>query len=205
MVCSLTYYFPLLWVDLATVCTLIPLSFLFYCESLTNTLHLRWQVPILGPSLSKQDYRSEMFKDAFHICCFVVWTLQVLMSLGVFYYHITRPHHPKFYSTRKNRIAIVVHVIGGVIGVNGLYLGALLNMKEICMLSVVAGATLHLPSVVWNNRETHGQREMSAPSYFMISVLLFISYVDFFLYDASFQTVFSCAMTLNVYAMVRFY
>jgi hypothetical protein len=205
MLSSLTKYFPLLWVDLATAVTLLPLSLLFYYESLTNILHLRWQVPILGPTLSEQDYRSEMFKDASHICCFVIWTLQVLMTEFVILFHVTHPHHPKFYSTRKNRIAIILHIIGGTIGVHALYLGVVLNIKIICYVGAVAGATLHLPSVVWNNRQTHGQREMSQPAYFMTSFLLLKSYVDIFLYDANFQTIFSCAMTLNIYAMVRFY
>jgi hypothetical protein len=161
--------------------------------------------PILGPSLSEQDYRSEMFKDKSHICCFVVWTLQLLLNLYVIYYHLTKPHHPKFYSTWKNNVAIVVHIIGGVICVNGLYIGAVLNIKIICFVGAGAGAALHLPTIVWNNRQTHGQREMSAPSYFMVSFFLFTSYIDLVLYDANFQTVFSCAMTLNIYAMVRFY
>ena len=69
---ELSSTFPFLWVDLATLCTLLPLSCLFYYESLTNTLHFRWEVSIHGLSLSNQDYRSEMFKDNFHICCFIV-------------------------------------------------------------------------------------------------------------------------------------
>ena len=146
-----------------------------------------------------------MFKDSFNICCFIVWTCQVLINLYVIYYHATKPHHPKFYSTLANRIAIICHIIGGAISTIGFYLGALLNMKVVCIVAATAGIVLHLPTVVWNNRHTHGQREMSAPSYFMVSVLLLKSYVHFFLYDANYQTVFSCGMTLNIYALVRVY
>ena len=191
--------------DLATLFTLLPIIVLLYNESLTNRLHFRWDVPIKGLTLSNEYYRSEMFKDASHTCCFVVWTLQVIVSLGVVYFHITRPHHPKFYSTWKDRIAIFLHIIGGTLGVNGFYFGALLNIKLICFVAAAAGIGLHLPTVLWNKRQTHGQREMSAPTYFMVSVFLLQSYVDFYLYDANFQTVFSCAMTLNIYGMVRFY
>jgi hypothetical protein len=97
------------------------------------------------------------------------------------------------------------HTAGGSISVLGFYLGALLNTKEVCIVAAAAGFFLHLPTVTWNNRHTHGQREMCAPTYFMTSVLLLTSYVNFVLYDANYQTVFSCGMTLNIYAMVRFY
>ena len=194
-----------MWVDVATFLTVIPLCFVFYFESLTNKLHLRWEVPVLGLSLSPHDYRSEMFKDYTNICAFTVWSCQVLLNIYVVYYHITRPHHPKFYSTWMNKLAMLIHIIGGVIAVNGFYLGVVLNLKEVCIAAAAAGIFLHLPTVVWNNRNTHGQRELSAPSYFMTSVFLTISYVNFVLYDANYQTVFSCAMTTNIYAMVRFY
>ena len=205
MISAISHHFPYFLVDLSTFITLLPLSILFYYESLTNKLHLRWDAPILGLSLSKEDYRTEMFKDGTRICCFVVWTLQLIFNMYIIYYHLTRPHHPKFYSTFKNKFALVVHMVGGVVAVNGLYIGAILNMKEICIAGAAAGAFLHLPATVWNNRQTHGQREMSTPTYFMTSYFLLKSYVHLALYDANFQTVFSCAMTLNIYAMVRFY
>ena len=79
MGCSITKQFPLIWVDLATLLTVSPLLFLFYVESLTNTVHLTWKVQIMGPSLniselmSERDYRSEMFKDENHIGTFFAW------------------------------------------------------------------------------------------------------------------------------------
>ena len=111
MISGISNHFPYYLVDLCTFITLLPLSILFYYESLTNKLHLRWDAPILGLSLSKEDYRSEMFKDGTRICCFVVWTLQLIFNMYIIYYHLTRPHHPKFYSTFKNKFALVVHMI----------------------------------------------------------------------------------------------
>ena len=202
---KIIYHFPLIWVDLATFCTLLPLSLVFYSESLTNKLYFRWEVPVLGLSLSEVDYRLEMFKDHTNVCGFVVWSVQVLFNYYIVYYHMTKPHHPKFYSTWMNKLAMIAHMIGETIALFGFYLGAVLNMKEVCITAAAAGAFLHLPSVLWNNRNTHGQRELSCPSYFMTAVLLLTAYINFVLYDANYQTVFSCAMTINIYAMVRFY
>ena len=129
----------------------------------------------------------------------------MLFNYYVVYYHLTRPHHPKFYSTIQDKTLIILHMIGGSLGINGLYFGAILNRKEICIIGAMGGFFLHVPTVIWNNRQTHGQREMSCPSYLMCWFLLVQSYIDFVLYDASYQTVFSCAMTLNIYAMVRVY
>ena len=205
MMCSITNVFPNFWVDVATFFSLLPLSLLFHCESLTNTLTFRWEKPVSGLTLSKVDYRSEMFKDNFHICCFFVWTTQMMINIPIVYYHFTKPHHPKFYSTWGNKISIIAHITGGILGIFGFYIGAVSNMKEICMAGAAGGFFLHLPAVIWQNRQTHGQREMSQASYFMMSVMLLKVYVDFVLYDANFQTVISCGMALNVYAMVRFY
>ena len=159
----------------------------------------------LNVFLNKQDYRSEMFKDTFHVACFVIWTGQMIINIPIVYFHFTKPHHPKFYSTCGNRISIIAHIVGGILGVFGFYIGALLNLKEICIAGAAGGFFLHLPAVIWQNRQTHGQREMSQASYFAMSVMLLKVYIDFFLYDANFQAVFSCGMALNVYAMVRFY
>ena len=205
MAFSITRTFPNFKVDVATFFTLLPLMIIFYNESLTNTLNFRWEVPVVGLTLEKVEYRDEMFKDTSHIFCFIVWTGQLLSNIPVVYFHITKPHHPKFYSTIENRISIFCHMTGGITGITGFYLGALLNMKAICVVGFLGGFLIHLPAVVWQNRQTHGQREMSQATYFMMSVILLKCYVDFVLYDASFQTVFSCGMALNIYAMVRFY
>ena len=197
--------FPFLLVDLVTILTLLPMGCIFRYESLTNKLDLRWEVPLQGITLSKRDYRSEMFKDNSHICGFMIWTLQLLFNYYMIYYHLRQPHHPKFYSTVQNKTCMILHMIGGALGINGFYFGAILNIKEICIAGAIGGCFLHIPTVVWHNRQTHGQREMSTPYYLMCWVLLLQSYIDFVLYDATYQTVFSCAMTLNVYGMVRFY
>ena len=205
MVFAITQIFPNFWVDAATLLTLLPLSLIFYSESLTNELSFRWEKPITLLSLNKQDYRSEMFKDTFHVACFIIWTGQMIINIPIVYFHFTKPHHPKFYSTCGNRISICAHIVGGILGIFGFYIGALLNLKEICIVGAAGGFFLHLPAVIWQNRQTHGQREMSQASYFVMSVMLLKVYIDFFLYDANFQAVFSCGMALNVYAMVRFY
>ena len=202
---SILTTFPFLLVDLLTILTLLPFSCIFRYESLINKLDLRWEVPITGLTLSERDYRSEMFKDSSHICCFIIWTAQMFVNYYVVYYHLMHPHHPKFYSTIKNRTSIICHMIGGSLGINGFYFGSILNTKELCIAGAAGGLFLHLPSVIWNNRQVHGQREMSTPAYLMCWVLLLQGYIDFILYDASYQTVFSCGMTLNVYAMVRAY
>jgi hypothetical protein len=201
---SISDIFPLIWVDLATFTTLLPF-YIFYYASLTSTLYLRSEVPVLGLTLTEHDYYSKLFTDYSHMGCFIVWTFQVILNVFVIYYHVTRPHHPKFYSTTANKVSIICHMIGGIVAVNGLYFGTLLNRKEVCIIAAGAGAFLHLPTVAWNNRNTCGQREMSAPMYFMIWVILLTSYINFVLYDANFQTVFSLAMTLNIYSMVRLY
>ena len=205
MISFISRIFPNFVVDLATFITLLPLIVVFYYESLTNTLNFRWEIPISGLSLEKENYRHEMFKDKTRILCFVVWTAQMLKNIPVVYFHMTKPHHPKFYSTNQNKLSITAHIVGGVTGIVGFYLGAILNLKEICIVGAAAGFFLHLPAVVWQNRQTHGQREMSQATYFMMSVILIKCYLDFVLYDANYQTVFSCGMALNIYAMVRFY
>ena len=131
MLCAITQIFPNFWVDVATFFTLLPLSLLFYSESLTNEMGFRWEKPITLLSLNKQDYRSEMFKDTFHVTCFVIWTGQMIINIPIVYFHFTKPHHPKFYSTCGNRISICAHIVGGILGVFGFYVGALLNLKEI--------------------------------------------------------------------------
>ena len=146
MTLSITRYLPLFWVDVVTFFTILPLSVLIYCESLTNTLRLRQDVPILGLSLSSHDYRLEMFKDPFNICCFIVWTSQLLVNLYVVYYHVTKPHHPKFYVTLPNKISILCHIVGGAISTIGFYVGALLNMKVICIVAAASGVFLHFPT-----------------------------------------------------------
>ena len=120
-------------------------------------------------------------------------------------YHFTTPHHAKFYSTIKNRVAMLMHITGGFVAIVGFYLGAVLNMKMICIVGAISGLCIHLPTVIWFNRQTHGQREMSHPAYTMAWILLLISYTNFALYDANYQTIFSCGMTLNLFSMVRFW
>ena len=198
-------YFPLMWVDLATLCTVFPLSFVFYFQPLNSKMMNRWEVPIVGLSLSQQDYHAEMFKTELHTVCFIVWTIQSLINVIIMVYHFRMPHHAKFYSTIKNRVCMLMHITGGFVAVFGFYLGAVLNMKLICCVAAISGLSIHLPTVIWFNRQTHGQREMSHPAYTLCWVLLLISYANFALYDASYDTVFSCGMTLNLFSMVRFW
>jgi len=202
---SLKEQFPLLSVNLSLFLTLLMFSCVFRLESLTTEIHFRWNSNITGFTMEPIDYRKEIFSTRFHVVSFVVWTWQVLVTLFIVYYHITVPHHPKYYSTNKNKISIVAHIIGGTTGILGLWIGALTNIKELCLLAVLFGLFLHWPSLIWQMRQLHGQREIMVPSYCVVASVLFQNYIEFFLYNGSFKTVFSCAMNLNIFAMVRAY
>merc|ERR550534_213410 len=149
------------------------------------------------------NYREEAFSTGNRVVRFGVWTFEVLATLGVVIYHITVPHHPKFYSTRKNKISIIAHMIGGTTGILGLWIGVLTNSKQMCLVAVLFGLFLHWPSIIWQMRQLHGYREIMIPSYCGITTVLFTCYIEFFLYDGSFKSVFSLAMCLNIFAMVR--
>ena len=194
-----------MWVDLATLATCFPLAFLFYCEPLHGKMSFRWEVPIVGLTLNQQDYHAEMWNTEQHIACFILWSFQALLNVLIMYYHFMTPYHAKFYITIKNRVAMVMHITGGFNAVFGFYIGACLNMKIICIGAACSGLFIHVPTVIWFNRQTHGQREMSHPAYTMCWGLLLLSYANFVLYDANYQTIFACGMTLNMFSMVRFW
>jgi len=125
--------------------------------------------------------------------------------MGVVIYHLTTPHHPKYYMTKCNKFAIICHIIGGTIGINCFYFGAVFNSKLVCFIGCMGGLTLHLPSVVWQYRQTHGQREISFAAYVHISLILLVKYIDFIIYDGTYLTVVSAGMTLCVFSLVRFW
>jgi len=200
---SLKEQFPLWSVNLALFLTILLFSCIFRLESLTNEIQYRWESNITWFTLKPIDYREEIFATHFNAAGFGLWTGEVVVTLGIVYYHLTTPHHPKFYSTKKNKIAIVAHMIGGTMGIVGLWIGALSNSKEVCIVAVLFGFLLHWPSLIWQMRQLHGHREIMVPSYCAVATLLFQNYIEFFLYDGSFKTVFSCAMNLNIFAVVR--
>jgi len=198
--------FPLLFVNLATIVTMLPFSFLFSFESLTTDIKLRWESNITAFTFNTSvNYREEMMSKRQNIAGFVIWTFQFLVTLLVVLYHLVTPHHPKYYSTKKNIISIIAHMIGGTVGILGLYIGMLTNCKELCLVAVIFGMVLHWPSVIWQSRQTHGQKETSVPAYLFLTWLLMQGYVEFFLYNGSYQSVYTCAMTLNVFSMVRLF
>jgi len=172
-------------------------------------MYLRWDkaVPIIGVTnlLGHVNYREELLKNPMRIVCFCIWTFELMISLYVVRYHLITPHHPKFYVTRANRISIILHMIGGTLAIVGLYVGAILNLKLLCFTAAIAGIWLHLFTTIWHTRNLHGQREISIPGYFVFTYLLAQSYVDLFLYDFNFNTVFSSAILLNSYGLVRFW
>ena len=197
-------HFPLLQVNAALFLTLIPVSFVFHFESLTTEVKFRWNShDIKFVSLKDEDYRQQIFVNSFNATSFGLWTFEVLVTLFVLAYHIVIPHHPKFYSTTKNSIFIIMHMIGGTVATLGFYVGVVSNLKGICFVAAIFGLFLHWPSAIWLTRQLHGKQEIMVPSYTIWVWLLLQGYVDFFLYDASYQTVFTCAMTMNTFAMVR--
>lgn len=198
--------FPLFFVNLATFVTLLPFSILFSFESLTTDVKLRWKSNVTAFTFDTPvNYRDEMLSKTQNIAGFAIWTFQVSVTLLVVLYHLLTPHHPKYYSTKKNIISIIAHMIGGTIGIVGLYTGMLIDSKKTCLFAVVSALLLHWPSVIWQSRQTHGQRETSVPAYLFLTWLLLQGYIEFFLYNGSYQSVYTCAMTLNVFAMVRLF
>jgi len=149
------------------------------------------------------NYRKEALSTDYRVACFCFWTFEVIATLCIVVYHLTTPHHPKYYSTIKNKISILVHMIGGTTGIIGLWVGVVTNSKEFCLVAVLFGLSLHWPSVIWQMRQLHGHREIMVACYNWCASQLCISYIEFFLYNGSFKTVFSCAMCLNIFSMVR--
>ena len=208
-------HFPLIKVNAALFFSLVPISFIFRFESLTNKVELRWNTNITlftGWGSNKTifdsdtvDYRAMIRKNVFNQATFGVWTFQVLVTLAVVVYHLCAPHHPKHYSTKKNTVSIIAHMIGGTSAILGFYIGALTNYKPVCMVAAVFGLLLHWPSTIWQVRQLHGQRELMIPCYIFLVWLLLQGYIEMFLYGGSYQSLFSCAMTMNTFAMVRLY
>jgi len=205
----LRLHYPVLGVHIATFCTFLPISCIVYIEPITGQLYLRWDeaLPITGVTdiTASVDYRSELFKTTLTTICFGVWTFETIVSLMIVRYHLVTPHHPKFYVTRANRISIISHIVGGTSAISGFYIGAIFNWKLPCFFAAVSGITLHLSTTVWQTRHLHGQREISIPGYIAFVYLLGQAYIDLFLYDFNFNTVFSAAILLNVYGLVRFW
>jgi len=195
--------FPLWSVNLCLFFTILLFSSIFRLEALENKIHYRWRSNITWFTMEPIDYRNELFATHFNAAGFGLWTAEVAITLWIVYYHISTPHHPKFYSTSKNKISIVAHIIGGTVAILGLWIGALVNSKEVCIVAVLFGFFLHWPSLIWQMRQLHGHREIMVPSYCCVATLLFQNYIEFFLYNGSFKTVFSCAMNLNIFSVVR--
>jgi len=205
----LKLHYPVLAVHMATFCTFLPVSCVLYTEPITGQMYLRWDeaLPITGVTdiAGSVNYRDELFKNTMTKICFGVWTFELMVSLTVVYFHIVVPHHPKFSVTIANSISIVLHMIGGTTAILGFYIGALSNLKLPCFFAAISGISLHLFTTIWQTRHLHGMREISIPGYFVFTYLLAQSYVDLFLYDFNFNTVFSTAILLNSYGLVRFW
>lgn len=195
--------FPLLKVNLTMFFTLLLVSCILRFESLSNEIKFRWNSDITKFTMEPVNYREEAFSTDYRVACFCLWTFEVVATLGIVVYHLTVPHHPKYYSTIKNKISIISHMIGGTTAIIGLWVGCVINSKEFCLVAVLFGLTLHWPSVIWQMRQLHGHREIMVACYNWCASYLFISYVEFFLYNGSFKTVFACAMCLNIFSMVR--
>jgi len=200
---SVKEQFPLRSVNLSLFLTILLFSCIFRLESLTNEIQYRWNSNITWFTMEPINYRKEMFATPYNSACFGLWTGEFAVTLLIVFYHVTTPHHPKFYSTKKNKIAMVAHITGGTVGIIGLWIGAITNTKWVCILAVLFGFSLHWPSLIWQMRQLHGHREIMVPSYCCVATLLFINYIEFFLYNGSFKTVFSCAMNLNIFSLVR--
>jgi len=202
-------HYPVFAVHLATFLTFLPISCIIYTEPITSRMYLRWDeaLPITGVTdiTGTVNYREELFKNTLSKWCFCIWTLEIILSLVVVRYHLYRPHHPKFYVTKANRLSIIFHMVGGTVAILGFYVGAISNSKLPCFLAAISGIFLHLLSTLWQTRQLHGQREISIPIYFVCAYLLLQSYIDLFLYDFNFNTVFTAGILLNSYGLVRFW
>ena len=56
-------------------------------------------------------------------------------------------------------------MVGGTSGIVGLWLGIVLDNRGILMVATAMAMCLHLPSVYWQLRQVHGQREIILPAY----------------------------------------
>merc|ERR1712038_330592 len=120
-------------------------------------------------------------------------------------HHLFWAHHPKFTASRVNKCSLVIHIIGGTIAILGLYFGMLFNSKFTCALAIGAAALLHVPTTIFQTRQVHGSRQFQVPAYVAMTYFFLEKYIDFYLYDGSIDTVFSAAMALQVFGMVRWW
>mmetsp|Transcript_27719 Transcript_27719/g.40159 ORF Transcript_27719/g.40159 Transcript_27719/m.40159 type:complete len:418 (-) Transcript_27719:157-1410(-) len=151
------------------------------------------------------DYMGIVRESRFNTSIFIIWTLQVLATIGVVHFHLSRPHHPKFYVGRRNRIAIVCHIVGGSMADFGGYLGFVLGSEGLLRVSSFAGVMLHIPSALWQSRNLHGRREVMQPLYYFLDSFLLVKYLDVWFEQGSFASVIAMGYAVNMFALVRVY
>ena len=149
------------------------------------------------------DYMAQVQTSSFNMFLFLFWTMQVVATIFVVRFHTTNPHHPKFYASRLNRIAMVCHILGGSIADFGGWVGFVLGNTTLIKIASGAGLFLHAPSAFWQARNLHGRREVMQPTYYFCNSLLVLKYAEVWFQQGSFASVVAMGYTVNIFALVR--
>ena len=204
---------PTPWPTVLENCCLIFANFvvlvMFYFPGSWSSIVVRWHTdPALrrnnmwGFEDDEKGYWNEIH-EGFNQISFVLLTVELLMTMGIIYYHANVTHHPKYYVTTNNKITIMCHIVGGTVAVVCLWLALVLSSKHLVWVACIVGLFLHLPSFICMLRQVHGSREITIPAYLCIGSVLFIKYIDVFLYNAPLVSVLALAHLLNVFTWVR--
>lgn len=197
------YFWPTISVDFLANLPLLIL-WAFYVFDYENAFQRRdWSR--LGQPWETFNYMEAMKSTPTGIFLFSLWTVQVLFTVSVVYFHMAVRHHPKFYVGPINRLAITCHIIGGTTASFGGYIAFLISSPFMMQIASLAGLCLHMPSTFWQSRNLHGRRELMQPAYYFLGCFLFFKYSDVWFEQGSLMSILCMGLTVNSFAMVRVY
>lgn len=128
----------------------------------------------------------------------------VIANVGIIYYHVTTPPHPKFLMSPKRKVTIRLHAIFGISEIMagiGSYLFPDTGLGYIFAVLAV----LHALTSFVQSPAVFGAKAVMVPSYFFASTLHLYCGVRLFADPYSEFWMMNTFLTLNIYAYVRIF
>jgi len=97
----------------------------------------------------------------------LLWIISMIADVGVLYYHITNPPHPKFLLTKKRSISITMHALSGASEcLTGLWVVFLVAEQRVAMIWYMSFfAIIHVLTAALQTEMVFGAKQVMVPCY----------------------------------------
>jgi len=132
----------------------------------------------------------------------------LFFDVGVVYYHLTNPPHPKFVLATARKISIYIHLVSGILeiltGVIGFFV-ANQQYQQIAVTIMAVVSITHALTAYYQVTVVFGAKGIMVPGY-LYAITIHITYAyRLFFQPTSAVYLFSTFLTLHIYVWCRFF